>query len=274
VTWIVNWLELLTELPPFDGSGSISCDSLFDGELLCYQHRKGYRFSIDAVLVAHFVEVGESDRILDLGTGSGIISMILLYRWRNKVSEVSGIELQQGLADLARKNFQSNDFDQLGRIIQGDIKGIDRLIKPESYDTIVCNPPFYSPASGRTSRNPEARLARHQILATLHDFLRASAFAVKNGGTIYFVYPAERLCEFITFAGIFRLEVKKIQFVYSYPHKAAAARLILIECAKNGGKGTAILPPLYVYGEKNGRYSSEVREFYRKNKEVPSESDD
>ncbi|NOR24392.1 MAG: methyltransferase [Desulforhopalus sp.] len=245
-----------------------SRDSLFDGELICFQHQKGYRFSIDAVLVAHFVDVKQGDRILDLGTGSGVISMILMYRWRGRVREVSGIEMQRSLAELAMKNFQANGLEHLGSIIQGDIKEIETQIKPESYDKIVCNPPFYTPASGRANKNPEAQMARHQILATLEDFLRAAAFAVKNGGVASFVYPAEQICQFISLAGKFRLEVKKIQFVYSYPHKTATSRLVLIQCLKNGGTGTEILPPFYVYSEKNGLFSSEMMDFYKKNKEL------
>lgn len=241
-----------------------SRDSLFNGELSCFQHQKGYRFSIDSVLVAHFIDVGQGDRILDLGTGSGIISLILIYRWRHMVQEVSGVEMQQALTELARKNFQVNNFEPLGEIMQGDIKEIDKLIKPESYDKIVCNPPFYNANSGRTNKNPEAQMARHQILATLDDFLRASAFAVKNKGTVSFVYPAEQICEFIVCAKRHRLETKKIQFVYSYPHKTAIARLVLIQCFKNGGGGTEILPPFYIYTEKNGPFSSGMQAFYNK----------
>lgn len=261
----------LNSSPTFD---TISQDSLFDGELVCYQHKKGYRFSIDSVLVSHFVDVRKNDRILDLGTGSGIISLILLYRWKNKVREVSGIELQGALAELAEKNYHANNFDHQGKILHGDIKNIRELIKPESYDKVACNPPFYTPASGRLSLNSEARLARHQIMATLEDFLSASSFAVKNGGAVSFIYPAERTCEFIILAEKFRLGIKKIQFVYSYPHDITSARLVLIQCIKNGGTGTDILPPFYIYSEKNGGFSSEMNEFYQKNyKEVPSKFD-
>lgn len=255
----------MSDLHPLHICDTISRDSLFSGELICSQHQKGYRFSLDAVLLAHFIEVRQHDRILDLGTGSGIISMILLYRWRNRIDEVCGIEIQQGLAELARKNFQANKLDGPGRIVQGDIKKIETLTEPEAYDKIVCNPPFYTQASGRTNSNPEAQLARHQILATLHDFLSAAAFAVKNGGTVSFVYPAELLCEFVSLAQKCRLEVKKIQLVYSYPHETAPARLVLIQCLKNGGTGAVILPPFYIYCQKNGEFSSEMQQFYQKN---------
>jgi tRNA1Val (adenine37-N6)-methyltransferase len=269
----MNWIELLIELnssPTFD---NISKDSLFDGELVCSQHQKGYRFSIDSVLLSHFVDVKKNDRILDLGTGSGIISLILLYRWKDKIREVSGIELQGELAELARKNYHANNFDRHGKILQGDIKNIREFIKPESYDKVVCNPPFYTPASGRLSQNPEAQLARHQILATLQDFLFASSFAVKNGGVVCFIYPAERICEFTILAEKYRFGVKKIQFVYSYPCYTSTARLALIQCIKNGGAGTDVLPPFYIYNEKNGGFSSKMNAFYQKNKEVPSNFD-
>ncbi len=162
---------------------------------------------------------------------------------------------------------------QLGRIMQGDIKEINNLVKPESYDKIVCNPPFYIPTSGRTNKNLQSQLARHQILATLQDFLEASSFAVKNGGLVSFIYPAERIGDFFYLAKKNQFEVKKVQFVYSYPHKTATARLVLIQCSKNGGAGTEILPPFYIYCQKNGAFSPEMQDIYLKNQEVPSKYD-
>ncbi len=255
----------MNELQDTAPCNNLSRDSLFDGDLICYQHQKGYRFSIDAVLLAHFVVVKQGDCILDLGAGSGIIGLILLYRWQDRIRRILGIEVQQGLAELAGKNFTANALEKLGTIIHGDIKEIDTLIMAETYDTIVCNPPFYASASGRLNQNQEALVARHQILATLQQFLRASSFAVKNGGEVFFIYPAERIGEFISQAEKYRLEVKKIQFVYSYPHKNDPARLALIRCCKNGGRGTEVLPPLYVYSQKHGDFSPEVGRFYQKN---------
>ncbi|MGB3211987.1 MAG: methyltransferase [Desulforhopalus sp.] len=256
-----------------DVDDTISRDSLFDGDLICFQRQNGYRYSIDSVLVAHFVAVRQNDRILDLGTGIGIISLILMYRWRDRIREIVGIEVQDGLAELARKNFHINKMENKSRILQGDVKEIKTMIEPESYDRVVCNPPFYSETSGRISKNQEARLARHQICASLEDFLRASSFAVKNGGTVTCVYPAETIAELIIIAQRNRLEVKKLQFIYSYPHKTATARLVLIQCLKNGGVGTEILPPFYIYYEKNGGYSAEMQELYKRNNEFPLISD-
>lgn len=251
-----------------DNSEKISAiteDSLFDGELTCFQHAAGYRFSIDAVLIAHFAKVRENDRILDLGTGCGIIMLILLYRWGMRMKEIIGIEVQQGLANLAARNLEVNGLRQRARVMTGDIRNILQLLPAESFDTIVCNPPFFRSGSGRENDNKEATLARHQVLATLDDFLKASAAAARNKGAVYCIYPAEQIARFSAAASRYRLEVKKLQFVYGYPLEQSNARLVLIHCLKNGGPGTQVLPPFYVYREKNGAFSSEMQKFYRKN---------
>jgi tRNA1Val (adenine37-N6)-methyltransferase len=243
----------------------VSKDSLFGGDLQCFQSTKGYRFSVDSVLLSHFVNVREKDRILDLGTGCGIIMLILLYRWGKRISDIVGVELQHNLASLARKNLQANAFASCGRIVEGDIKNLASLVAPESFDTVVCNPPFYGHGSGRQCSNDEARLARHQILAGLEDFLFASTLAVRNKGVVYFIYPAGQIATFIALLDKHRLAVKRLQFVYSYPQVNGDARLVLIECSKNGGCGTNILAPLYIYFEKNGGFTEEMQLLYKNN---------
>lgn len=248
-----------------DVTGELSGDSLFDGDLQCFQAVRGYRFSIDSVLIAHFVGVRDKGRILDLGTGCGIIMLILLYRWRGKIREITGIEFQEDLAAIARKNLQVNDLENNCRIIEGDIKDIAALITPESFDAVVCNPPFYGHGAGRQSCNQQACRARHQILANLDDFLHASALAVRNKGAVYFIYPAGQIGVFLALLGKHRLELKKMQFVYSCPEMKNDARLVLVECTKNGGGGAKILAPLYIYSRKNGPLTEEVQKFYKKN---------
>ncbi len=244
---------------------AITDDTLFDGDLICYQHTAGYRFSIDAVLVAHFAEVRKGDRVLDLGAGCGVIMLILLYRWQEWLKEIVGIEVQESLADLAARNLEANGFEGMGRILKGDIKNILDLVAAESFDAIVCNPPFYQSGSGRQSGNTEAKLARHQCLATLDDFLQASAAAIRNRGSVYCIYPAEQVAQFFGLANRYRLEVKKLQFVYGYPQDEGDARLVLIHCLKNGGPGTKVLPPFFVYREKNGAFSPQMQKLYGKN---------
>jgi len=243
----------------------LSKDSLFNGDVQCFQAINGYRFSIDAVLIAHFFKIQKEDRILDLGTGCGIIMLILLYRWGRTIQEIVGIELQQRLALLAKKNLLINNFQQSGRIVEGDIKNLRSFVKPESFDGVICNPPFFSLGSGRSSLSEEARLARHQILADIADFVCAAALAVRNKGRVCFIYPAGQIGVFITLLDKYRLVAKRMQFIYSYPDNQTSAGLVLIECSKNGGIGTEIMCPLYIYQEKNGPFTEELQRMYQRN---------
>lgn len=245
--------------------GDISEDSLYNGELVLRQHRLGYRFSIDAVLLAHFVQCSRGMSVLDLGTGCGVILLVLLYRYRNSLERAVGIEMQAELAQLARENLLINGCDVRGSIIEGDFKQCSSLIAPESFDLVVCNPPFFALGSGRASSSVQARRARHEVLAGLEDVLAAAAYAVRNRGAVAIIYPAEKICEAIILGKKQRLEIKRLRFVYSYPEKDEKARLVLIEYCKNGGKGSEVASPLYVYQQKNGAFTEEMENFYQAN---------
>ncbi len=235
-------------------------DTLFDGRLVCTQHKKGYRFSLDAVLLAHFIGPRQKERLLDLGTGCGILPLILLFRYGAYDLLCVGVEIQPGLAALAEKNFMANGFSDVATVIKGDICDIDQLVAAESFDQIVCNPPFYPAQSGRISDNSEAALARHQSCGGLADFLRAARFALVNRGRASFIYPAEQSGEFITCAREQGLEVKKMRHVYGY--SGQSARLTLFRCVKNGRAELEVAPPLYIYTEKNGEYTDEIAAMY------------
>lgn len=244
-------------------------DSLFNKELVCFQHENGYRFSIDSVLLAHFANIKPGEKILDLGAGCGVISLILHYRYSELIREVTGIEIQEGLAELASKNFLINDMQHIATIHKADVKSIRDIVTAESYSVITCNPPFYAEGSGRTSGNEEARLARHQISCDLGDFLSGSHFALKNRGRAYFIYPSELLTAFVSLASLKGLEPKRIRFVFSYPG-SEKARLVLFECVKNGNPGVENLAPLYIYKRRNGDYSGEVKTYYSNNNWSPN----
>ncbi|WP_176761144.1 tRNA1(Val) (adenine(37)-N6)-methyltransferase [Desulforhopalus singaporensis] len=242
----------------------VTSDTLFNGRVILYQHRDGYRFSMDPVLLAHFAEVKKDGRVLDLGTGCGVIALILAYRYNRELYRVSAIEVQQGLATLARENFKANrKFNCLGEVFRGDIRSIKQFVDAESYDMITCNPPFYTEGQGRQSVEEEARLARHQQSGGLRDFLVAARFALTNRGCGYFIYPAEQTASLISEASSLGFGVKKIRFVYSYPAITRPAQLVMIKCVKNGRKDCVVLDPLYIYREKNGPYTQEVAEYYK-----------
>lgn len=239
---------------------SLTSDTLFNGRLICRQHREGYRFSVDSMLVAHFCRPGKaSRRVLDLGTGSGIISLILAYR--HPGLDVIGLEIQTKLADLAADNARANNFAERVEIINGDLRYIKRLVQAESFDLVVSNPPYGTPGRGRVNPLTERARARHEIDAELDDIVKAASFGVKNRGTAVFVYPAVRATRLLVSLQKFKFSPKKLQAVYSYPEDDRA-RLVLVEAVKNGGEELRILPPFYIYSAKNGAYSEEMQKIY------------
>ena len=240
-------------------------DSLFAGALVCRQHRTGYRFSIDAVLAAHFCRPEQGSQILDLGTGSGIISLILRYRHAGKIAEITALEIQPQLAELAKTNFQLNGFTNCNSLL-GDVCQISKLLPPESFSEVVCNPPFFPPGRGRLSDGEEACLARHQLTANLHDFTMAAAYSVKNGGQVVLIYPAEQLAQLLIQLHAARLTPKELQFIYNYPGADQdGAQRVLVKCRKNGRQGVKVLAPFYVYTGKNGPQSEAMNKLYQAN---------
>jgi tRNA1Val (adenine37-N6)-methyltransferase len=239
----------------------ITTDSLFDGDLVCYQNKNGYRFSIDSVLLAHFSLSWKKATVLDLGCGCGILGLILLYRNSKEVISIDGVEIQQSLVDVARKNSEMNDFSSKLTVTAGDFRKISTLFPSESFSHVVCNPPFYRIGSGRTSAKSEEYLARHQVAATTDDIAASISYTLKNKGTFSLIFPAESAAELLHILMLRNLQAKRLQPVYSYP-EAPAARLVLVEGIKNGGVGVRIMKPLYIYTTRNGRYTDEVNALY------------
>jgi tRNA1(Val) A37 N6-methylase TrmN6 len=241
-------------------------DSLFDGDLQCFQHEKGYRFSLDAVLLAHFVQPRPGQQFLDLGAGCGIISLILCYRWPD--ISLTTLELQPQLSSLIEQNIAQNKFEKQIQTQCGDLRKIDTLLEPESFDQVVCNPPYGSLGSGRLNPDDEQAIARHEIQCERADVVQAISFCLKNRGRASLIYPADRAAGLIHALKSRRLEPKRMQIVHSYP--GSTGKLVLIEAMKNGGDDLAILPPFYVYTKQGGKYSPEMAKLYEKNIISPS----
>jgi tRNA1Val (adenine37-N6)-methyltransferase len=234
-------------------------DTLFNGRVICRQHRDGYRFSVDAVLLAHFCRPATRDRVLDIGCGCGVISLILCHRFPQL--RLTGIELQSALAKLSQSNAEANGWQERFAVQEGDLRQIRAVIQPESFDLVISNPPYYQSGSGRINKEDECAIARHELTANSDAVLTAAAFAVRNRGAFCCIYPAERLATVLAVMTNKRLVPKRLQPVYSYPEDAEA-RLVLIEAVKNGGEGLRFLPPLYIYQRKDGPYSPELERMY------------
>jgi tRNA1Val (adenine37-N6)-methyltransferase len=228
-------------------------DTLFEGKLTLHQSRVGYRFSLDAVLLAHFVEPRPGDVLVDLGAGNGVIAMILAYL--HPSLKITAIELQPSLVQYALKNVQLNRLHDRVEILSGDIRAVEALAKSASYDMVVCNPPFRKPSSGRVSPDEEKRVARHEICGTVDDFLRAGLHLLPVKGRMALVYPSVRSVDLMDSMRKAGIEPKRLRTVHSYA--GAEASLMLVEGVKSARSGIQVMAPLIIY-ETSKRYSAEV----------------
>jgi tRNA1(Val) A37 N6-methylase TrmN6 len=234
-------------------------DSLFGGRIRCKQHGSGYRFSLDAVLLGNFISVRPGEKILDLGCGTGIVALILAYRWPS--CQLTGLEIQPDLVKLARENVVQNNWQERIQIVQGDMRQIGTCMDGGRFDMVVSNPPYRKTGTGRMNIEPEQLVARHETMADVTSVVKAAAWALKNKGRAAFIYPAARGAAILYELRKQGLEPKKMQAVYSYP--GSSATLLLIEAVKGGGEELAILPPFYVYQAPAGEYSPEMAACYR-----------
>ena len=233
-------------------------DRLQPGGFSLLQARNGYRYSLDPVLLVGFVGPARARRVLDLGTGAGVIPLLLSAD--DSVAEVVGLELQHGLAERARRNVELNGLADRLRIVEGDLRRIRDLFPVESFDMVISNPPYRRPESGRIAPQDERAAARHELAGGLVDFLAAASYLLCNGGRFAVIYLAERLAELLDGMRAFRLEPKRLRCVHS--RAGEAARLVLVEGRKCGGPGMVVEPPLHVYRSAGRDYSDEILAFY------------
>ncbi|MDX2498164.1 MAG: tRNA1(Val) (adenine(37)-N6)-methyltransferase [Desulfobacterales bacterium] len=236
---------------------SLTADSFFNGRIQVKQHRSGYRFSIDAVLLASHAKPGPEDTVLDLGTGCGIIPMILAYR--NPGIEVYGIEVQTDLADIAALNITENGLDDQITVLCMDMKTLNLETTSEPVDLVVSNPPFRKAESGRINPNRQRAVARHEIKATLYDVVETGRRMLRTGGRFVMVYLAERMTDILTQMRTAGIEPKSIRAIHSGIE--TSAKLVLVEGKKGGRAGIKIGPPLIIY-RKNGAYTDEVEKMF------------
>ena len=246
-------LDSETRAPAFDENIE-TFDTLFDGNLKLFQARHGYRFSLDAVLIGHFVTVRAQEKIFDLGSGNGVVPLILAFL--HPAIAVTGIEFQASMASRARSNIELNQLDRRIQILQGDVRSIKDIAAPESCDAVVCNPPYRRPTSGRISPNLERRIARHECEGNLGDFINAAAYLLPVKGRMALIYSAARSVELLANMCAAGIEPKRVRMVHSFAN--AGASLILVEGIKGGRSGAQIESPLIIY-EQDKKYTSEVQ---------------
>ena len=236
---------------------TLTTDSFFNGRIQVLQQRCGYRFSIDAVLIAAYAGPRPADTVLDLGTGCGIIPLILAER--NPKIKVYGIEVQQSLADLAMLNVKANGLDKRIHILCMDMKALqpDKIGAP--IDLVVSNPPYRKAATGRINPDQQRAVARHEIKVTLSDFIETARRMLRVSGRLVMIYPAERMTDLIVQMRSSGIEPKLTRMIHSAAD--TRAKLILVEGKKGGRPGLKIGPPLIIY-QKNGSYTDEVQAMF------------
>lgn len=232
-------------------------DDLQCNGLRIIQNEKLFCFGMDAVLLTGFTRVKEGERVLDLGTGTGIIPLLLSAK--TKGEHFTGLEISNSSADMARRSVRLNGLEQRIEIIQGDIKEAGELFAPASFDVVTSNPPYMIGQHGLINSDLEKAAARHEILCTLEDVVRAAARLVRPGGRFCLVHRPFRLAEIIRVLSSYRLEPKRMRLVYPYADREP--NMVLIESVRGGNPRMTVEKPLIVY-EKAGVYTSEIMELY------------
>jgi len=237
---------------------SYTTDTFFNGKIRITQDRTGYRFSIDAVLLAYFADPRSGDKVLDLGTGCGIIPLILAYRQPHIA--IYGVEVQKELAELAVCNVRENQLEDRITVFGTDMKLLRTAMTAGPVDLVVCNPPFRRQGSGRINPDAQRAVARHEIKANLGDIIQTSHRMLRTAGRLVLIYTAGRLTDILCRMRTDGIEPKFIRMIHS--RRDTEAALTLIEGVKGGRPDLKIAPPLIIYDKKND-YTDEVESMFR-----------
>ncbi|MDA8235722.1 MAG: tRNA1(Val) (adenine(37)-N6)-methyltransferase [Clostridia bacterium] len=232
-------------------------DDLIRDNLKIIQNPEYFCFSIDAVLLAHFATLAEGQRIMDLGTGTGVIPLLMTTRALGL--QVRGLEIQPAVADMASRSVALNGLGEQVVIEVGDLRQVEGLFAPGGYDLVTANPPYQPVGRGRVNPNESKALARHELACNLADVVKAGAFLLKQGGRLAMVHRPERLPELLALLGAKGINPGRLRLVYT--KKGQKACLILLEGVLAGKGELEILPPLIIY-QDSGEYTEEIMDIY------------
>lgn len=220
------------------------------------QDKNGFCFGIDAVLLANFAKVKKGANVADLGTGTGIIP--ILIAGKSEAKNIVGVEIQEDVYEMATRSVKLNSLEDRVKIINSDIKTVDKELEINNYHVVTSNPP-YMHTDGIKNPNDKKAISRHEVKCNLEDVIKAASRLVMPRGKFFMIHRPTRLVDIITLGRKYRLEPKVIQFVHPKPKKAP--NLVLVEFVKDGRPELKILDPLYVYGE-DGEYTKELKDIY------------
>lgn len=218
-------------------------DTFLDGGLQILQGKKGYRFSLDAILLSQFVRILRDERVIDLGTGNGIL--LLLLSKTTKAQSFVGVEIQEELVGCARKNVTLNHLDDRITILHRDYRDLKEAFPPGSFDIVLSNPPYRKYRTGRLNPSDEKAIARHEIKGTLDDLIATASYLLRPKGKCFLIFPASRTVDLLASLRKRGLEPKRLQLVY--PFMGADAKFVLAESIKSSGAELKILAPLILH---------------------------
>ena len=237
-------------------------DDLELNNLKIIQNKNGFCFGIDSVLLSDFAkDLPKNAKVLDLGTGTGILGILLCGK--TNLSKIYGIEIQKEVADMAQKSILLNDLSRRFEIINDNIKNLTNYFKNDYFDAIVSNPPYKKDNSGIKNESETKLVSRHEITASLEDFISISSKLLKNNCSLYIVHRPERLSDLFFLLKKYNLEPKKLRMIQSYFD--SKPKLVLVQATKNAKSFLNIDKPLIVYN-KAGNYTDEIYTIYGKEK--------
>lgn len=232
-------------------------DQLLKENLSIIQNEDVFSFSTDALLLAHFTQLRAKDKIMDLCSGNGVIPLLLSHR---TATAIEAVEIQEVLVDMAVRTIRYNDLVSQIKMHHMDLKDVGNTFLPSQFDVVTCNPPYFRENQSYQHLKEAHRIARHEVLCTFMDCVRAANHLLKQGGKMVIVQRADRLADVIVDMRMGGIEPKRLISIYSKKSKAQAITVI-VEGIKGGKPGLKIQPPFYIYDE-DGSYSSQMQEVY------------
>jgi tRNA1Val (adenine37-N6)-methyltransferase len=235
-------------------------DDLELNNLKIIQNKNGFCFGMDSVLLSDFAKnIKPNTKVIDLGTGTGILPILLSAKTR--ASKIVGIEIQEDVANMANRSVELNNLQNRLEIICENIKNLKNVYETNSFDAIVTNPPYKTKGTGGINELKSKLISRHEITADLEDFISISSYLLKDQSNIYMVHRPERLVDILSIFRKYKLEPKELKLVQ--PNCGKAPNLVLIKATKNAKPFLKIDKPLYIY-KSDGTYTEELLKIYNK----------
>lgn len=233
-------------------------DDLQVNDLKVIQNPRGFCFGIDAILLANFVILKKNEKIIDLGTGTGVIPILLAGK--STGTTFKAIEIQKEVAEMAERSVKLNGLENRIKVLDIDLKEVPGYLPVNTFDVVTSNPPYMHP-EGLLNPDDHKAISRHEVRCSLEDVIQTASRMLKHHGRFYMVHRPQRLVDIMVLCRQYKLEPKSLRFIH--PKEKQKPNLLLVECRKAARPELRILDPLIVYGE-DGKYTAEIHEIYQK----------